>query len=86
MADSVLTPEQDAQVVHPKHYNSSVPGIECIDVIQHFNLNKGTAIKYIWRAGHKDDEIVDLRKAIEYLEFEIGRVLKERERASAPES
>lgn len=61
-------------VKHPSHYTSVVPGIECIQVTQHFNFNRGNAIKYIWRAGHKNDEIEDLKKAIQYLEFEIARI------------
>lgn len=66
-------PQPAETVNHPGHYNQ-VPGIECIAVVQHFNFNRGNAIKYIWRAGHKGDEIEDLRKAIKYLEFEIDRI------------
>ena len=62
-------------VKHPDHYTSVVPGIECIQVTQHFNFNKGNAIKYIWRAGNKNNEIEDLQKAIQYLEFEINRII-----------
>lgn len=61
-------------VKHPSHYTDRVPGIECIQVTQHFNFNRGNAIKYIWRAGLKGDEIEDLKKAIQYLEFEIARI------------
>lgn len=61
-------------VKHPKHYTDTVPGIECIQVTQHFNFNRGNAIKYIWRAGNKNNEIEDLKKAIQYLEFEIKRL------------
>lgn len=62
-------------VNHPKYYNL-IPNIECIDVIEHFNFNKGSAIKYIWRAGNKQDEIEDLKKAIWYLNREIERLSK----------
>ena len=61
-------------VKHPSHYTDVVPGIECIQVTQHFNFNRGNAIKYIWRAGNKNNEIEDLKKAIQYLEFEIARL------------
>ena len=61
------------EVKHPPHYNN-IPGVECIDVVQHFNFNRGNAMKYIWRAGLKGDEIVDLRKAIYYLELEVERL------------
>lgn len=64
---------QTDNVNHPAHYNK-VPGIECIDVVRHFNFNRGNAIKYIWRAGAKGDEIEDLRKALWYIEDEIKRL------------
>lgn len=64
-------------VNHPSHYNGQVPGIECIQVVRHFNFNRGNAIKYIWRAGCKGNEVEDLRKAIWYLEDEIGRLNEE---------
>lgn len=61
-------------VAHPSHYADTVPGIECIDVVQHFNFNRGNVIKYVWRAGAKGDEVEDLRKARQYLDFEIARL------------
>lgn len=67
------TGEIPAMVSKPPHYQQ-VPGIECIDVTQHFNFNKGNAIKYVWRAGAKGNEVEDLRKAIQYCEFEIARL------------
>ena len=60
-------------VNHPPHYNQ-VPSIECIDVVRHFNFARGNAIKYIWRAGAKGNEIEDLQKAIWYLQDEIKRL------------
>ena len=63
-------------IEHPAHYADTVPGLECIQITQHFNFNRGNAIKYIWRAGHKNDEIEDLKKAIKYLNFEIERLKK----------
>lgn len=35
------------------------------------NFNLGNAVKYISRAGRKGDKIEDLRKAIQYIEFEL---------------
>lgn len=35
------------------------------------NFNLGNAVKYISRAGRKGDKVEDLRKAIQYIEFEI---------------
>lgn len=60
-------------VDHPKHY-VGVPNVECIDVVENFNFNKGNAIKYIWRAGHKGEELEDLQKAVWYIQREIKRL------------
>ena len=38
---------------------------------QGLNFHLGNAIKYICRAGFKDDRIADLRKAIHYLQNEL---------------
>ena len=63
-------------VVHPVHYNRHPSGVECIAIVQHHNFNVGSAIKYLWRQGLKDGEpsIKDLRKAAEYIAFEIARL------------
>ena len=63
-----------SKVNHPKHYNTNPSGIECIEVVRHMNFNKGNAIKYVWRAGDKGNEIEDLQKAIWYLNDEIARL------------
>ena len=64
---------RDAAVTHPAHYTDIVPGIECIDVVRHFNFCVGGAIKYLWRHEAKGNPIQDLRKAIQLIEFEIQR-------------
>lgn len=49
-------------------------GIECIEIVEHFNFNVGNAIKYLWRAGLKSSSAIeDLRKAAWYINREIGR-------------
>jgi hypothetical protein len=66
-------------VNHPKHYNSDPSGIECIEVVKHRDFCIGNAIKYLWRAGLKEEEgltnkekqIEDLQKAIWYINKEI---------------
>lgn len=63
-------------VNHPSHYTSHPSGVECIDVTEHMNFNRGSAIKYIWRAGMKDDIIQDLKKAEFYVKREIARIEK----------
>lgn len=70
------------QVNQPKHYTSDPSGIECIDITRHRNFNIGNAIKYLWRAGLKEDkdrklidkQVEDLNKAVWYLVDEIHRL------------
>lgn len=69
-------------VDHPSHYNQ-INGIECIDVVEHFNFNVGNAIKYLWRAGLKGDAIEDLEKAAWYCQREIERVKRQAVRESS---
>ena len=57
----------------PKHYTSHPSGIECIQITEHYNFNIGNAIKYIWRAGLKDNRQQDLQKAKWYIERELER-------------
>jgi hypothetical protein len=76
-------PAPDA-VHHPGHYTAaggvawvSDPGLECIAVTQHMTFNLGNAVKYIWRAGSKGSRgqaEQDLRKAQQYIAFELQRL------------
>lgn len=56
-------------VNHPSYYNQNKNGIEVIDIIEGQGwgegFNRGNAVKYILRAGHKsvEKEIEDLEKA-----------------------
>ncbi len=59
------------EIKNPKHYTSHPSGLECIEVAGYFPFALGSAIKYIWRRGPKDDEVKDLRKAIKFLELHI---------------
>jgi len=69
-------------VNHPTHYNEHPTGIECIDVIEAFNFNLGSSMKYIWRAGLKSpDPIEDINKALWYLDRERARIIEERKQA-----
>ena len=68
---------QDAKpetVNHPSHYNANPSGVEAIAVIEWLSFNVGTAMKYLWRAGHKGAAIEDLEKARWYVDREIGRL------------
>lgn len=71
-AYAVLAPKPDA--INPPHYKELSP--EPIDVIEGWSLNyhRGQVIKYVSRAGRKEDEIADLRKARWYLDREIERL------------
>lgn len=63
-------------VNHPQHYTSDPSGVECIQVVRHRNYNIGNAMKYLWRAGLKNEDkhIEDLKKAIFYIQDEIKRL------------
>ena len=63
---------EDDAVNRPAHYRGKT--LECIDVIHDFDLNYdlGNAVKYILRSGKKGDRITDLKKAVWYLQREIG--------------
>lgn len=61
-------------VNHPPHYTSHPSGVEAIQVTRWMNFNLGNAVKYIWRAGLKNDAIEDLRKAAFYINDEIERL------------
>ena len=58
---------------HPSHYTQG--DIEVIDYIEDKKLGYrlGNVVKYVSRAGHKDDAIKDLKKARWYLNREIAK-------------
>ena len=53
------------------HYKTE--SVDVIDICKLYNLNfnRGNIVKYICRAGKKDNEIQDLKKAQDYLKREI---------------
>lgn len=57
------------------HYEAT-GDYDVIDFVQDYklNFNKGNVVKYIARAGKKDDELQDLLKAKDYIEREIQYV------------
>ena len=65
-------------ITHPSHYNRG--RIEVIDFIndQQLNFNLGNVIKYVCREADKGGT-EDLKKAVQYLEFEIERRLRDEE-------
>jgi len=71
--------EVEEMVDHPNHYGGKDNTYEAIKIIEHFDLNfcLGNVIKYILRAGKKDDLIQDLEKATWYLGREISKLKKQ---------
>ena len=64
-------------VKSPNHYtNNGKADVEPIDLIAGLSMCRGSAIRYLCRAGLKnpDLEIQDLEKARMYIEFEIRRL------------
>lgn len=69
-------------VNHPLHYTSHPSGIECIEITRYYCFSIGSAIKYLWRAGLKEDaslsskqkEIEDLKKAIWFIKDRIKQL------------
>lgn len=66
------------RIDHPPHYGGADNPYEAIKVIEAWGLgfSLGNAVKYIARAGKKDDRLEDLKKARWYLDREIQNVEK----------
>jgi len=67
----------DEAVNSPSHYNQTE--LECIDAIRYalgdegfVAYCKGNALKYTWRAGHKNNSSEDLKKAAWYCRMASG--------------
>lgn len=73
----IAIPEPKEKIDHPSHYQGNK--YEVIDIIEDFKLDfhLGNAIKYILRAGKKDNKLDDLNKAIWYLERVCQNIAKE---------
>jgi len=82
--DEVTMPDK---VNHPSHYTwlKDKCGIEVIDITRHLDFCTGNAVKYLLRAGHKEEadmtsvekEIEDLKKAKWYIDDKINELMKE---------
>lgn len=61
-------------IKHPAHY--AFGKHEPVKVIRDWdlNFNLGNVIKYVARAGRKGDKLEDLKKAREYLNYEIEAI------------
>lgn len=68
-------------VNHPSHYTwlKEKCGIEVIDITRHLDFDTGNAVKYLLRAGYKEDaaltplekQIEDFKKAAWYIDDKI---------------
>jgi hypothetical protein len=67
-------------VNHPAHYGGADNTYEAIKVIEAWGLGfcLGNTVKYISRAGKKDDIVQDLKKARWYLDREIAQLEEKR--------
>ena len=69
--------EQKQSSSTPSHYQGTIQPIDLINA-QNLNFNLGNVVKYVCRAGKKQGENVlsDLKKAQNYINYEIERVTK----------
>jgi hypothetical protein len=69
----IMDEDDNSSVIHPQHYGGADNPYEAIKVIEAWEVgfNLGNTLKYISRAGKKDDTIQDLEKALFYLDREI---------------
>lgn len=73
-------------IKHPSHYAEG-RNFEPKDVIRDWglNFNLGSAVKYISRAGRKDGIVQDLKKAQQFIQFEIDAIEAERSKGAKEE-
>lgn len=74
-------PDIDEAVRSPKHYKLPGLNIESIDVLRSAltpeefkGFCRGNALKYLIRAGRKDNELQDIKKADVYIEWLIDTI------------
>lgn len=60
--------EDDLLYPRPEHYRSNTSGIEVIDIARHLGFSLGNVVKFIGRAGEESGVLVDLEKAMFYLD------------------
>lgn len=60
----------------PTYYQTT--SLDVIDICKLYNLNfnRGNVLKYVCRAGKKEDELKDLKKALTYIQREINYLEK----------
>ena len=55
-----------SNAINPEHYNRLNPQPKDVIRAWGLNFNLGSAVKYISRAGHKDDIVQDLKNCLLY--------------------
>lgn len=70
-----MKPVDPDDPINPDHYRTHPSGIECITISEWYSANIGQAIQYLWRHEHRNG-IEDLRKAVWFIQREIGRLEK----------
>ena len=68
-------------IENPPHYTQGT--VELIEAIESRGWGRewclGNAVKYLWRAGEKDDEVQDLEKALWYIRRRMHQISRELE-------
>lgn len=73
-----------SNAINPEHYNRLNPQPKDVIRAWGLNFNLGSAVKYISRAGHKDDIVQDLKKhrSLSSLRLMLSREPERREKIS----
>jgi hypothetical protein len=77
--DTEILEEPNPAINNPAHYGGADNPYEAIKIIEALELDflLGNVVKYISRAGKKDDLIQDLKKAKWYLDRKINNLESE---------
>ena len=75
-----------SNVDHPSHYAEG-RRYEPVDVIADWELDfcLGSAVKYLARAGRKNDIVEDLEKAVWYINYKIEEIKRKKEEEEGPQ-
>lgn len=66
---SLIEKNGNDPVNHPKHYTQHPSGVECVEITELLEGSLANVVKYLWRAGLKDNKTLsqDIEKAEWYL-------------------
>jgi hypothetical protein len=72
--EAAAEPFQATDPINPEHYKAG--GLEVIQIIEAFGLDyhRASALKYLLRAGRKDDEVQDLKKCAWFIDRAIQKL------------